>query len=138
MRHAVYTLLARHARRCWSACRTSARRIPDDLRRATSPRALAVEDTDWHLDRCTPSRRSWAPACSCRVQLALRDRPEPAEREHADVRRANNTELCPTRFFTGEPIYRDGQAPDAGRGATRGARPTGSPTTTRWAPSWRA
>ena len=26
---------------------------------------------------------------------------------------ANNTELCPTRFFTGEPIYRDGCAPDA-------------------------
>ena len=26
---------------------------------------------------------------------------------------ANNTELCPTRFFTGEPIYRDGNAPDA-------------------------
>jgi N-formylglutamate deformylase len=26
---------------------------------------------------------------------------------------ANNTELCPTRFFTGEPIYHEGQAPDA-------------------------
>ena len=24
----------------------------------------------------------------------------------------NNTELCPTRFFTGEPLYRDGHAPD--------------------------
>ena len=24
---------------------------------------------------------------------------------------ANNTELCPTRFFTGEPLYRDGHAP---------------------------
>ena len=24
----------------------------------------------------------------------------------------NNTELCPTRFFTGEPLYRPGQAPD--------------------------
>jgi N-formylglutamate deformylase len=26
---------------------------------------------------------------------------------------SNNTELCPTRFFTGDPVYRDGQAPDA-------------------------
>ena len=26
---------------------------------------------------------------------------------------ANNTELCPTRFFTGEPLYRPGAAPDA-------------------------
>ena len=24
----------------------------------------------------------------------------------------NNTELCPTRFFSGEPLYRDGRAPD--------------------------
>ena len=26
---------------------------------------------------------------------------------------ANNTELCPTRFFTGDPLYREGRAPDA-------------------------
>jgi N-formylglutamate deformylase len=26
---------------------------------------------------------------------------------------ANNTELCPSRFFTGEPLYRPGLAPDA-------------------------
>ena len=26
---------------------------------------------------------------------------------------ANNTELCPTRFFTGDPLYRDGFEPDA-------------------------
>ncbi len=25
----------------------------------------------------------------------------------------NNTELCPTRFFTGEPLYRNGFAPEA-------------------------
>jgi N-formylglutamate deformylase len=25
---------------------------------------------------------------------------------------ANNTELVPTRFFSGDPLYRDGQAPD--------------------------
>jgi N-formylglutamate deformylase len=24
---------------------------------------------------------------------------------------ANNTELCPTRFFTGEPLYREGRSP---------------------------
>jgi N-formylglutamate deformylase len=27
---------------------------------------------------------------------------------------ANNTELCPTRFFTGDALYRAGMAPDAG------------------------
>ena len=25
----------------------------------------------------------------------------------------NNTELCPTRFFSGDALYRDGMAPDA-------------------------
>ena len=32
---------------------------------------------------------------------------------------ANNTELCPTRFFSGEPLYRPGQAPDAAEVARR-------------------
>jgi len=35
---------------------------------------------------------------------------------------ANNTELCPTRFFTGEPLYREGQAPDVAEVALRLAR----------------
>src|SRR5262249_30469762 len=32
---------------------------------------------------------------------------------------ANNTELCPTRFFTGDPLYRHGHAPDAAEIARR-------------------
>jgi N-formylglutamate deformylase len=32
---------------------------------------------------------------------------------------ASNTELCPTRFFTGEPLYQDGYAPDASERAHR-------------------
>ena len=32
---------------------------------------------------------------------------------------ANNTELCPTRFFTGEPLYREGRAPDEAEIARR-------------------
>ena len=31
----------------------------------------------------------------------------------------NNTELCPTRFFTGEPLYLQGMAPDAAEVAAR-------------------
>ena len=31
----------------------------------------------------------------------------------------NNTELCPTRFFSGEPLYRDGRTPDDGEVARR-------------------
>ena len=50
----------------------------------------------------------------------------------------NNTELCPTRIFTGEPLYRDGQAPDDAEIAPPRRRPTGSPITTRCATNWRA
>ncbi|MCK7495432.1 MAG: N-formylglutamate amidohydrolase [Comamonadaceae bacterium] len=32
---------------------------------------------------------------------------------------ANNTELCPTRFFTGEPLYRDGRGARRRRGRAR-------------------
>jgi N-formylglutamate deformylase len=32
---------------------------------------------------------------------------------------ANNTELCPTRFFTGEPLYREGRAPSDAEVARR-------------------
>jgi N-formylglutamate deformylase len=39
---------------------------------------------------------------------------------------ASNTELCPTRFFTGEPLYREGAAPDAAERDRRRA--------TWWAP----
>ena len=35
---------------------------------------------------------------------------------------ANNTELCPTRFFSGDPLYREGQAPDEAEIARRVAR----------------
>jgi N-formylglutamate deformylase len=32
---------------------------------------------------------------------------------------ASNTELCPTRFFTGDPLYREGREPDAAERARR-------------------
>jgi N-formylglutamate deformylase len=35
---------------------------------------------------------------------------------------ANNTELCPTRFFTGDPLYRPGAEPTPGEVASRRER----------------
>ena len=46
---------------------------------------------------------------------------------------ANNTELCPTRFFTGEPLYRDGPAPDDAEIAAARRRLLAARTTTRCA-----
>ena len=120
-------------RRCWSACRTSAPRIPDDAAaRATSPRALARRGHRLAPRRgSTPSCASSARACSCRAisryVIDLNRPPENAPMYPG----ANNTELCPTRFFTGEPLYRDGRAPRRGRDRARAASTTGGRTTTR-------
>jgi N-formylglutamate deformylase len=93
--------------------------IAEDLRARYVDRALAVEDTDWHLDRLY----SFVPELGAslivprhsRYVIDLNRPPEDAPM-YASV---NNTELCPTRFFTGDPLYRDGQAPDATEVARR-------------------
>ena len=87
--------------------------IPSHLRDHFVPRALAVEDTDWHLARLY----DWLPALGASV---LRPR---YSRYVIDLNRppddapmypgASNTELCPTRFFSGDPLYREGRVPSA-------------------------
>jgi N-formylglutamate deformylase len=86
-------------------------RIPDQLKPRFVERALAVEDTDWHLDRLYAFARDLgaslvAPVHS-RYVIDLNRPPE----NSAMYAGANNTELVPTRFFSGDPLYRDGQAP---------------------------
>jgi N-formylglutamate deformylase len=87
--------------------------IPAELQPRFQPRALRVEDTDWHLDRL------YAFAAELGASLLV-----PRESRYViDLNRpsdntpmytgVNNTELCPTRFFTGEPLYREGGEPDA-------------------------
>jgi N-formylglutamate deformylase len=87
--------------------------IPDDQCARYQARALRVEDTDWYLDRL------YAFAADLGASLLI-----PSESRYLiDLNRpsdnapmyagANNTELCPTRHFTGEPLYRTDQEPDA-------------------------
>ena len=87
--------------------------IPDDLRPLYAPRALEVEDTDWHLDQLYAFVREMGAGLivprHSRFVIDLNRSPENTPMYAG----ANNTELCPTRFFTGDPIYREGQAPDA-------------------------
>ena len=96
--------------------------LPDALRARLVDRALAVEDTDWHLDRLYAFARSLGASVlvprHSRFLVDLNRPPENAPMYPG----ANNTGLCPTTFFTGEPIYRDGQAPDASEMADRVAR----------------
>ncbi len=93
--------------------------IPEPLRSRYVERALGVEDTDWFLDRlyafvAEQGASLLVPRCS-RFVVDL-NRPSDNQPMYAA---SNNTELCPTRFFTGEPIYRDGQAPNAAEVAQR-------------------
>ncbi|MDH5541189.1 MAG: N-formylglutamate deformylase [Rhizobacter sp.] len=87
--------------------------IPDTLRPLYLDRALAVEDTDWHLDQLYGFVRELGaglivPRYS-RYVIDLNRPPQDAPMYAG----ANNTELCPTHFFSGDALYREGMAPDA-------------------------
>ena len=95
------------------------RHIPEALKPRLVERALGVEDTDWHLERLYAFVRELGagllvPRCS-RYVIDLNRPPEDAPMYPG----ANNTELCPTRFFSGDALYREGEAPDAAEIAQR-------------------
>jgi N-formylglutamate deformylase len=87
--------------------------IPDELKPNYVPRALAVEDADWHLDHLYNFLKDMGasiltPVFS-RYVIDLNRPPDDAPMYPG----ASNTELCPTRFFTGEPLYKESCQPDA-------------------------
>ncbi|MDE2370256.1 MAG: N-formylglutamate deformylase [Burkholderiales bacterium] len=87
--------------------------IPADLAPRYTERALAVEDTDWYLDRLYAFAVDLGAGLIVpRYSRYVIDLNRPRENTPMYAGQ-NNTELCPTRHFTGEPIYRPGQAPDA-------------------------
>jgi N-formylglutamate deformylase len=86
--------------------------IPDPLKARLVGRALAAEDADWHLDRLYGLARDLgASVIVPRHSRYVIDLNRPPENTPMYAG-ANNTELCPTRFFSGDPLYRDGQAPN--------------------------
>ncbi len=88
--------------------------IPPQQRARYTERALQVEDTDWFLDRlyafAEPLGASLLVPVYSRYLIDLNR----ASDNRPMYPGQNNTELCPTRHFTGEPLYREGQAPEAG------------------------
>ena len=88
--------------------------IPAELYQHYQPRALLSEDTDWHLERLYGGLADELGASLIvpRYSRYLIDLNRPPE-DTPMYPGAANTELCPTRFFTGEPLYRPDQAPDA-------------------------
>lgn len=87
--------------------------IPAALQAQFVPRALQVEDTDWHLDTLYnflgELGASVLTPTTSRYVIDLNRPPDDAPMYPG----ASNTELCPTRFFTGEPLYQPGQEPVA-------------------------
>ena len=86
--------------------------IPFDQQGRYTPRALEVEDTDWFLDRLYAFARDMGAGLIVpRYSRYLIDLNRPSENTPMYAGQ-NNTELCPTRHFTGHAIYQPGQAPD--------------------------
>ncbi|HEX6720379.1 MAG TPA: N-formylglutamate deformylase [Burkholderiaceae bacterium] len=96
-----------------------ARELPPDQQHRYTERALQFEDADWHLDELYGFVRSLGASLIVprysRYLIDLNRPPENAPMYPG----VNNTELCPTRFFTGDPLYRTGMAPDASEIARR-------------------
>jgi N-formylglutamate deformylase len=96
--------------------------IPPEYAADFVPAALAAPDTDWHLDLLydfLPALGASVikPAVS-RYVIDLNRPPDDAPMYPG----AANTELCPTKFFTGEPLYQNSAAPNAAAIAARRAR----------------
>ena len=93
--------------------------IPAELVDAYQPRALAVEDTDWHLaqlyDFLPELGASILMPRFSRYVIDLNRPPDDAPMYPG----ASNTELCPTLFFTGDALYRAGCEPGASDRAVR-------------------
>ena len=93
--------------------------IPGDQQYRYTPRALEAEDTDWFLDRLY----GFAAALGATLIVPK------FSRYLVDLNRSsdnapmypgqNNTELCPTRHFSGEMLYREQLAPGASEIARR-------------------
>jgi N-formylglutamate deformylase len=104
--------------------------VPAELRSAYVPRALQVEDADWHLDRLYAFvHELGASVLQPRMARYVIDLNRPPD-DTPMYPGASNTELCPTRFFAGDPLYREGAAPDEAQRAQR--------RTTWWEPYHRA
>ena len=93
--------------------------LPPEIAARLTPAAATVPDTDWHVDRLYAFARAAGAtlmtATHSRIVVDLNRDPSGA----ALYPGADNTELCPTRTFADEPIYRDAAPGDAEIAARR-------------------
>lgn len=85
--------------------------IPEDIRLQLVDRALYAEDTDWHMDKLYAFAQGMgATTLVPRYSRYCVDLNRPPENVPM-YPGVNNTELCPTHFFSGEALYPTGQEP---------------------------
>ncbi len=93
--------------------------MPDDLARRLTPEAAAMPDTDWHVEKLYSFAGEMGAglisANYSRYAIDLNRDPTGTPLYPG----ADNTELVPLGTFAREPVYRPGQAPDAGEVAER-------------------
>ena len=85
--------------------------LPEALRTRLVPRAAGVEDTDWHLERLYAFAHAFGASLIVPTfsrYLVDLNRPPEDTPMYPGV---NNTGLAPTRFFTGDTLYLEGQEP---------------------------
>jgi N-formylglutamate deformylase len=87
--------------------------LPPELAARMHPEARGAPDTDWHVSRLYAFAREMgasvlAPAHS-RYVVDLNRPPDDVSLYPGQ----NTTGLCPDKRFSGDPVYLDGQAPDA-------------------------
>ena len=96
--------------------------IPGDVAAGMTGLALSLSDTDWHIDRLYDFLgelgASVIAATHSRYVVDLNRPPDGASLYPGQA----TTGLCPDRTFDGEPLYRDGAAPDEAEIARRVAR----------------
>jgi N-formylglutamate deformylase len=81
--------------------------IPEDLRHSYTSRALKVEDTDWYLDDLYAfAAVEGASLLTSHISRYVIDNNRPPENTPMYAG-SNNTELCPTRHFSGDKIYQN-------------------------------
>lgn len=85
--------------------------IPDAIQSQLVPRAWATEDTDWHMPLLYRFAKDMGASIItphyARYVIDLNRPPNDTPMYPG----ASNTELCPTRFFTGDPLYKNDAKP---------------------------
>lgn len=93
--------------------------IPPALQTRYTPEALALADTDWHLDRLYAFADAiGASVLRARISRYVIDLNRPPDGQSLYPGQTT-TGLCPLETFRGEALYRPGQAPDGTETAAR-------------------